>query len=252
MPNLIAYNPASFTRVPKYTTIKYGLLYNWWVTQGALIPVDMVAAGWDVTLHTDFSTLATYLGGTSVAGGKVKEIGTLYWKSGGTNDVGFNGRGAGGRSGADGTWGNSFVTANAFLKNQAIWVNKAQNSSTSITYGNVSSVNNNIIPKQGEGSIIYKASGCSIRLVRLAVEGDPAADGSACTPYVGNDGKVYRTVRIGTQVWLADNLAETKWNDGITYIQGWNAGGHVVISNADWAALGTAAVCVYDNDESNM
>ena len=224
---------------PPITTIKYGLLYNWWVTQGALIPAAMAAAGWGVPTDANFTTLANHLGGAGV-GGKLKEMGTTYWyapNTGAINEVGFNGRGSGGRG--------TFIAGGTFERFKTdlfIWS----------TNGFFRCVYNGswyaLITIDSSG---YKA-GNSFRLVRLAVAGDPAADGSACTPYIGNDGKVYRTVRIGTQVWLADNLAETKWNDGITYIQGWNAGGHVVISDVDWAALLTAAVCVYDNDESNM
>ena len=61
--------------------------------------------------------------------------------------------------------------------------------------------------------------------------------------YVGNDGKVYRTICIGTQEWLADNLCETLYRDGSPIPE--------VTDAATWAALTTGARCSYDNDESN-
>jgi len=68
----------------------YGALYNWKATQSidSLCPV-----GWHVPTDAEWTTLTTYLGGESVAGGKMKTIGTTYWNSpntGATNEIGFS------------------------------------------------------------------------------------------------------------------------------------------------------------------
>jgi uncharacterized protein (TIGR02145 family) len=78
--------------------------------------------------------------------------------------------------------------------------------------------------------------------VRLVKDTTTLSDGETGT-YTGNDGKVYRTICIGTQEWLADNLAETKYrnNDSIPE----------VTDNTAWAGLSTGARCSYDNDPSN-
>lgn len=66
----------------------YGALYNWYsVKTGKLCPT-----GWHVPTDTEFETLADFLGGREVAGGKLKEAGTRHWKTpntGATNEVGF-------------------------------------------------------------------------------------------------------------------------------------------------------------------
>lgn len=76
----------------------YGKLYNWYAAK--LLDLDMVTAGfgWRVPTSAQFTTLATYLGGTSVAGGKMKMIGTDYWNTpntGATNESGFTALGGG-------------------------------------------------------------------------------------------------------------------------------------------------------------
>ncbi|MBA7528679.1 hypothetical protein ES705_20867 [subsurface metagenome] len=66
----------------------YGALYNWYtVNIGKLCPT-----GWHVPTDAEWSTLIDYLGGESVAGGKLKETGTIHWNSpntGATNETGF-------------------------------------------------------------------------------------------------------------------------------------------------------------------
>jgi uncharacterized protein (TIGR02145 family) len=53
----------------------YGAIYNWYaVNTGKLCPT-----GWHVPSDAEFTTLQTYLGGESVAGGKLKETGTAHW-----------------------------------------------------------------------------------------------------------------------------------------------------------------------------
>jgi uncharacterized protein (TIGR02145 family) len=67
---------------------KYGALYNWFsLNTGNLCPT-----GWHVPTDEEWTTLITYLGGDSVAGGKLKEAGTTHWSSpntGATDDSGF-------------------------------------------------------------------------------------------------------------------------------------------------------------------
>lgn len=53
----------------------YGGLYNWYaVNTGKLCPT-----GWHVPSVSEFTTLMDYLGGQSVAGGKLKEQGNSHW-----------------------------------------------------------------------------------------------------------------------------------------------------------------------------
>ena len=60
-----------------YNYSTYGVLYNWYaVSQASICPTN-----WHVSSHAEWTTLATYLGGKSIAGGKMKETGTTHWTS---------------------------------------------------------------------------------------------------------------------------------------------------------------------------
>jgi uncharacterized protein (TIGR02145 family) len=80
----------------------YGALYNWYaVNSGHLCP-----SGWHVPTDTEWTSMTTYLGDESVAGGKLKEAGTIHWRSpntGATNESGFTALPGGVRF-ADGTF----------------------------------------------------------------------------------------------------------------------------------------------------
>jgi uncharacterized protein (TIGR02145 family) len=56
------------------------------------------------------------------------------------------------------------------------------------------------------------------------------------------DGNNYNTITIGNQVWMAENLRSTKYNDGGTI--------PIVTGTSSWAALSTDAYCWYNNDEA--
>jgi uncharacterized protein (TIGR02145 family) len=57
------------------------------------------------------------------------------------------------------------------------------------------------------------------------------------------DGNTYNIVTIGTQVWMAENLNTTKYNDGTAIPN--------ITIDASWAALTTGAYCDYSNTPSN-
>ena len=72
----------------------FGALYNWYaVNTGKLCPV-----AWHVPSDSEWTILTNYLGGESVAGGKLKESDTSYWydpNTGATNETGFSARAGG-------------------------------------------------------------------------------------------------------------------------------------------------------------
>ena len=56
------------------------------------------------------------------------------------------------------------------------------------------------------------------------------------------DGNTYRTIQIGTQTWMAENLKTTKYND--------NSDIPLEINGAAWIGLTSPAYCWYNNSES--
>lgn len=54
------------------------------------------------------------------------------------------------------------------------------------------------------------------------------------------DGNVYKTVKIGEQTWLAENLRTTKLNNGTSITK--------VVNKNDWCNTSNPAYCYYNND----
>ena len=73
----------------------YGRLYNWYAVDNSS---GLCPEGWHVPSKDEYNVLRIFLGGTSVAGGKMKEPGTEHWTSelsGTSNSSGFTARGSG-------------------------------------------------------------------------------------------------------------------------------------------------------------
>jgi uncharacterized protein (TIGR02145 family) len=61
---------------------KYGKLYNWYaVSKISNGNKNVCPTGWHVPTDAEWTVLTEYLGGSSVAGGKMKEVGTTSWNS---------------------------------------------------------------------------------------------------------------------------------------------------------------------------
>jgi len=208
---------------------KYGLYYNWF----AVIDASNIANDdWHVPSRTDWGTLTTYLGGESVAGADVKVTGYDYWKSpntGATNSAKLNVIGAGGRN-YTGVFGTTFN-----VPTEIGWFWSTTQSDAQNAWEMGALYNSTFF---GDG-VNYKTNGYSDRLIK---DSTSLSDGQTGT-YIGNDGKTYRTICIGSQEWLADNLAETKYRDGTPIPE--------VTGAAAWAALTTGGLCAYNNDWAN-
>jgi len=80
----------------------YGKLYNWYTVSD---PRNVCPAGWHAPTDAEWTTLTNFLGGVSVAGGKMKTTtGWLPPNTGATNESNFSGLPGGSRYYVDGTF----------------------------------------------------------------------------------------------------------------------------------------------------
>jgi uncharacterized protein (TIGR02145 family) len=73
----------------------YGKLYNWYAVND---PRGLAPVGYHIPNDVEWTALTTCLGGSAIAGGKMKETGTAHWESpnvDATNSSGFTGLGGG-------------------------------------------------------------------------------------------------------------------------------------------------------------
>jgi uncharacterized protein (TIGR02145 family) len=218
--NMNLLHPAFIDR--NKTVVKYGLLYNGYVLTLTGNDSILSSDNWILPGVTEWQTFINYLGGLSVLAGKLKQTGYIFWdepNTGATNEVWFNARGSG-----------YYYSQNGFQalkQNFLVW---AENSSSTHAYYYS-------MGYSGTSAVKYlalKGYYFSIRPVKTSTTLSHGQQGV----YVGNDGRKYRTICVGTQEWLADNLAETKYRNGTT-----------IINNPSGSNPGRL---VYNNDINNL
>lgn len=96
--------------------------------------------------------------------------------------------------------------------------------------------------KTGDLLILTGVSGNYSTVVPLTPTKDTIVtfDFVTCTDADGNN---YPVVKIGTQLWMAENLKTTKYRNGVALPH--------VPDNSDWSDLTTGAYCAYDNSSAN-
>jgi uncharacterized protein (TIGR02145 family) len=207
-------------------TINRGGLYNFFVIEDERF---IMADGWHVPTNADWTILRDYLGGLSVAGGKMKEVGTAHWatpNTDATNSSGFNAFSSGLREPTTGEF-----TAEG--ETTVFWTS-SEGSSALVAWER--SINNDsAILFEGTG-VSSKACGYSIRGIKDVTYLSDGETGK----YVGNDGRIYSTICIGTQEWISENLVETKFRNGdlITVVEG----------DTEWSLLDSEGMCYLSND----
>ena len=240
------------TTTESQITTSFGFLYNWYTTIDAKNIVNPSGGNgqtnlWQVPSSAMFTTLKTYLGGEAIAGGKLKKTGTIQsldgcWYAPNTNATNlydFDSMPSGYRNYTTGVFSS--------LGNEANYWTSTINFAPNAFFVNMRQIEEYMVTT----SINYNF-GFSIRLVRNATTSEQSlTDGtnSVDNPtqldsYIGNDGKIYKTTKIGTQIWLAQDLLETKFNDLSNIPE--------VVSNNSWNGLTSAARSTYTGYDNSL
>ncbi|MDO9549310.1 MAG: FISUMP domain-containing protein, partial [Candidatus Marinimicrobia bacterium] len=130
----------------------YGRLYNWYAVSDSR---NIAPTGWHVPSDAEWQTLVDYLGGDAVAGGKMKEAGTMHWNSpntGATNESGFSALPGGYRS---------IIGQYNYVGYVGFWLSATEYSSSSAWYRHLSYYYSDV-GRYGN----YKQDGFSVRCVR--------------------------------------------------------------------------------------
>ena len=161
---------------------KYGRLYTWEASQ------TVCPTGWHLPNDADFKTLIDAVGGEEIAGTKLKS--TSGWKDyesfsaiNGTDDFGFSALPAGTR--AEGVPQATTGVMTGFWTS----VGEGLDNGKAYTLGLFS---------YEEKSFLESVSKNQPFSIRCLKDSDPLTD--------ARDGQTYKTIQIGDQVWMAQNL----------------------------------------------
>jgi hypothetical protein len=210
--------------------IYFGLLYNHYCTRGTGA-ASILSEGWHFPTMAEISALATYAGlPANEANKKVKIASGLYWNNITQNNVFLlNLKGSGIRS-----------NVGAFSSIKTISRCWTTTFYTGVKYRNMA-VNDNVGPIDVSQPLEEK-HGFSITAIKDVTTLSNGQSGL----YYGNDGKIYRTICINNQEFIADPLCETLFRD-LSPIPWHGATPANYFTNAEWEALTTPGVCVYQN-----
>ena len=223
---------------------KYGKLYNGYVV---LSKKNICPKGWHVPDWDEWAGLQDYLGGESVAGDNMKEIGTKNWLSpneNATNSSGFTGL-PGGYRDEDGNYNN-------IGKFGDFWTSNEGRVELSLMAYDLNHKNGDLSWEDWRRVSHGKSLRCisNEKYTNISIDKTKKNDIQNnkknlkvifLNPISDIDGNIYKTVQIGNQIWFAENLKTTRYNDG-TKIPN-------VTDSTKWGLVYSGAWCYYNNDE---
>jgi uncharacterized protein (TIGR02145 family) len=178
---------------------KYGRLYDWATAK------NVCPSGWHLPSKSEYETLDKYVGGEIVAGKKLKAKRGWYENGNGTDEFDFSAL-----PGGIGYSGGNFYS----VGDRGYWWSASEITSYYAYYRGMSYFNNYTDWYDGEKHRLLS--------VRCVLDSFMKIPGAAPTPQAeipppsGNadsgmftdsrDGKKYKTVKIGRQTWMAENL----------------------------------------------
>ena len=172
--------------------IRYGRLYTWKAAMNAC------PAGWRLPTEADWTYLLDIVGGQPLAGKMLKSVSSWQKPNRGTNVFGFSANPAGVRF-EDGTYNDPGRYA-------IFW--SASEESEKEAYGLYLQNFND----RADLNSSDKKNGFSVRCVKGNIRRETRDERREGNAVVGNlltdsrDGQTYRTVQIGSQTWMAENL----------------------------------------------
>ena len=254
----------------------YGKLYNWYAVNDTR---GLAPTGYHVPTDTEWTTLTTFLGGDSVAGGKMKETGFCHWLSPNTDatDIsGFTGLPGGYHAGSGDYFGIGFYgywwsssegdTDEAWRRYLNINVGDAYRDTKNKRSGlSVRLVKDSVCtPSCGAWSYTYTtwstwstcATGTQTRTrtangtrtciladcsTNIETSSNIESESQACI--IPCPDCVAHDVTIGTQIWTGCNLDVATYRNGDPIPE--------VTDPTAWAALTTGGWCWHNNDSLN-
>jgi uncharacterized protein (TIGR02145 family) len=187
----------------------FGKLYNWHAVND---PRGLAPKGWHVATINEFEDLSNHLGGEDNSGEKLKS--NKGWENpaifnakkhsgNGTNESGFTGLPGGGRFNDEGEFGNQYVYGHFWCGSD-----RADNEDDPTMF-ELSTIANELYSNYSD-----KINGFSVRCVSgssLKNQNNQSMNGNQQKIHVYGsvvdiDGNNYKTVTIGDQIWMAENL----------------------------------------------
>lgn len=226
-----------FTYIPPVeppVLVCFGYLYNFYAITGSTTQSLTSSDSWSVPTQSDFQTLVNSVSNNARALRLVNT--TTYWNNlnnNATNTSGFSAKGSGFRDTND-NLGFGNLRQSVIYHSKTTWnLDPTKTISLSMDSGSITPLISALTHNN-------KTGGSSVRLVRNTTPLLPGQTGT----YIGNDGKSYNTICIGTQEWMSEDLRETEYRNSSPIPN--------VTSQSVWSGLTTGAYCIYNNDSTNV